>query len=139
MIPDISTMMKMRTFWLALLFLGIISSIVQGEELTVKDLKTGLTWQKGEPGEMSFDHAVKYCSNLKLGEFDDWRMPSIEELTTAYAIKSRFPMVSIHSYWSTTPYPHRNDNNHVLLFLDGLVFGNNRNQLIFVRCVRSEQ
>jgi hypothetical protein len=39
-------------------------------------------WQQVDGGEMTFDKATTYASNLVLGGYSDWRMPSILELNS---------------------------------------------------------
>ena len=41
-----------------------------------------LHWSRKSPRKMSYDDAVKYCSNLKEGKHSDWRLPNIDELRT---------------------------------------------------------
>jgi uncharacterized protein (DUF2141 family) len=50
----------------------------------VLDNDTGLMWQRGSNEEFNIfhDQAVEYCDNLILGEYDDWRLPTISELRT---------------------------------------------------------
>jgi len=41
----------------------------------------GLMWQKETvEEEMNWDDAMEYAKNLRLGGYDDWRLPTIEEL-----------------------------------------------------------
>lgn len=47
---------------------------------TITDTVTGLMWQQVDGGEMTFDKAVMYASDLVLGGFSDWRMPTVLEL-----------------------------------------------------------
>lgn len=47
---------------------------------TITDTVTGLMWQQVDGGEMTFDKAVTYASDLVLGGFSDWRMPTVLEL-----------------------------------------------------------
>jgi hypothetical protein len=49
---------------------------------TITDTVTGLMWQQVDGGEMTFDNATTYASNLVLGGYSDWRMPSILELNS---------------------------------------------------------
>jgi hypothetical protein len=51
---------------------------------TVRDVKTGLTWQRGSSAKchLALDPA-SYCTSLSLGEFTSgWRLPTKKELET---------------------------------------------------------
>ena len=37
-------------------------------------------WQKSDGGEMTFEAALKWCEDLILGGFTDWRLPTAHEL-----------------------------------------------------------
>jgi hypothetical protein len=54
---------------------------IDADDGTIVDTTTGLMWQKS-PDNASRDYhsAIKYANNLKLAGYDDWRMPTIEEL-----------------------------------------------------------
>ncbi len=39
-----------------------------------------LMWEKETQAWMDWDEAMEYAKNLRLGGYDDWRLPSIEEL-----------------------------------------------------------
>ncbi len=45
------------------------------------DPATGLMWTKQGSGEVSWPQAVYYCRNLRLAGHDDWRLPTIDELS----------------------------------------------------------
>ncbi|MBM9518948.1 DUF1566 domain-containing protein [Desulforhopalus vacuolatus] len=47
---------------------------------TVTDNVTGLMWQQADAGEMTCEKALLYCEALHLGEYDDWRLPTAQEL-----------------------------------------------------------
>ena len=47
---------------------------------TVTDNVTGLMWQQTDGGEMTFENASAYCTGLRLGGYNDWRLPVCIEL-----------------------------------------------------------
>ena len=47
---------------------------------TVTDLVTGLMWQQDPGGKVSYQQAVAGAETLTLGDYDDWRLPTIKEL-----------------------------------------------------------
>lgn len=49
------------------------------------DPSTGLMWTAKDNGrDISWRNAVKYCQNLSLAGYSDWRLPSIDELQNIY-------------------------------------------------------
>ncbi len=57
--------------------------VYEVKEDVVTDTKTGLMWQRKDAGKsMTHKEAVEYCEALKLGGYDDWRLPTIDELRT---------------------------------------------------------
>jgi hypothetical protein len=59
---------------------------------TVTDTRRQLVWQKGDNGEqVTFEDAQKYCKNLRLGGYADWRLPEPGERDTAVAIALMMP------------------------------------------------
>ena len=52
---------------------------------TVKDLTTGLMWATADSGgSISWSKAKTYCNDYRGGGYDDWRMPTNEELKALY-------------------------------------------------------
>jgi formylglycine-generating enzyme required for sulfatase activity len=47
---------------------------------TVTDNITRLLWQKTDGGEMTWENAATFCSNLLLANYSDWRLPTSLEL-----------------------------------------------------------
>lgn len=57
--------------------------LVDNGDKTATDTDTGLMWQINAPGsDMDLDEAVNYCNKLSLATYDDWHLPSINELRT---------------------------------------------------------
>lgn len=46
------------------------------------DPQTGLMWQNGSDPSDTWAEAVDYCENLVWEDYDDWRMPTVDELRT---------------------------------------------------------
>lgn len=69
----------------------------QGNE-TVLDHNTQLVWQLGYQDDLNFNDALEYCSKLKLGGHDDWRLPSEADYRT---------IVDINAYESSPSFPNR--------------------------------
>lgn len=91
---------------------------------TITDLATGLIWQKFDSKKgMDWSSAFHYANDLKVGGYDDWRLPTVKELqsivdytisnwgTATPAIDSIFQITSIQDpdqklnypfFWSST-------------------------------------
>jgi gluconolactonase len=75
---------------------------------TVADKVTGLTWQKTDGGEMTWEAALAYAESLKLGGRGDWRLPTGAELfdildfgrRDAPADPAFFPASPAGGWWS---------------------------------------
>lgn len=56
---------------------------------TWADSTTGLTWTRKSysgNGEMTSDDYQKYCTNLNLGGYADWRLPTVDQLAAIYDV-----------------------------------------------------
>lgn len=64
---------------------GRDARFVAYENQTVKDQVTGLMWAaQDNGGPISCNQAKKFCKNYRGGGYDDWRMPTTEELKAIY-------------------------------------------------------
>lgn len=49
------------------------------------DPSTGLMWAAKDNGnDITWGKAIKYCSNLRLAGYSDWRLPTVDELEGIY-------------------------------------------------------
>jgi hypothetical protein len=74
------------------------------------DPATGLTWTKKDNGDsVSWEQAMHYCRNLQLAGHDDWRLPTIDELSginaneaNAYGASLKVNMPLSMDVWSSS-------------------------------------
>lgn len=55
-------------------------SYTDNNDGTITDTVTGLTWQKVMGEKITFKEAFQKAEDMKLGGYDDWRVPSVKEL-----------------------------------------------------------
>ena len=128
----------------------------------------GLMWQKETVEErMNWYDAMEYAKNLRLGGYDDWRLPTIEEfrevIKNCGGIHSRINnkncdeimhenMYNNHyqdfyksngfyyfSYWSSTTSVSRTSIAWFVYFIYGNTNWNYKSSSHYVRCVRAGQ
>ncbi len=113
----------------------------------VKDTKLGLIWQDNlevKTVQRSWKEAKRYCQNLSLAGFTDWRLPSYDELLTIVdydryrpAIMPSFNNVAYDFYWSSSKDISDTKYNHIVHFVDGFTYvAKISKSTSFVRCVR---
>jgi len=95
--------LKLRVFLILLLFAAITASAQsptsnQGTESETQmrgywiDPSTGLRWAGKDNGrDVSWKGAVKYCRNLRLAGYSDWRLATIDELRGIYEKTANAP------------------------------------------------
>ncbi|MBT5864861.1 MAG: DUF1566 domain-containing protein [Ilumatobacter sp.] len=115
---------------------------------TVTDANTGLVWQQGEGGAMTWEQALAYAESLSLGGEDDWRLPNIKELFSLVDVARSspaidtaiFPGVSAvrdeNLYWSSTSNFDRPGEPWYVDFRFGLTTFRAATNPYNVRCVR---
>ena len=73
----------------------------------IRDTKTGLEWQAGSMRLATWQEQMDAVSNLDLGGYTDWRLPTIGELITLIDYSrvdpaSTFPGMLPSWYWSSS-------------------------------------
>jgi len=125
-----------------------------------------LMWEK-ESREMNWDNGMEYAKNLRLGGYDDWRMPTIEELeevvtlcggilteydevfmiertynneaNEAYQANYKEKGFASGNFWSSTSYAGSFSDAWSVYFYDGDPFYDVKIVSYYVRCVRAGQ
>ena len=128
----------------------------------VKDNVTGLEWQQERaPGiiennivhNYNWEQAIDYCATLSLGGYDDWRLPTIKELSTLVdsSIPSPGPTINTSYFpdktghtsqfaWSSTTYVSYPSQAWLVDFKIGYASCNFKDYLgNYVRAVRGGQ
>ena len=129
--------------------IGVATSYTRDDtKEIVTDNVTGLMWQddtEAETVNRDWAGADAYCTALSLGTYDDWRVPTIDELmyiadrSRAYpAIDFIFRNAVSHCYWSSTTVVGHSGNAWIVAFGDSLNYWPEKNYCGYVRCVRGE-
>lgn len=113
---------------------------------TVIDARNGLIWQDSADvvtQEMVQSEAKRYCKDLKLAGFKNWRLPTVVELQkivdfTRYepSIKRAFYHTGTDRYWSSTIYADDASRAWAVDFKSGDTTHNRGSYSYHVRCVR---
>ena len=115
---------------------------------TITDTNTGLMWQKEAPGStMNWEGPITYCENLSLAGHNDWRLPTIKELTSIVnlakynlTIDTQYFLNTVLScYWSSTTYAGSTSPAWVINFWRGYDHDCNKSYDYSVRAVRGGQ
>jgi hypothetical protein len=98
------------------------------------DIGSSLMWQNdGKDSYKNWKEAKEYCANLSLRGFNDWRLPTIDELKII-----EIPLGTSSFYWSSTTYV-RNSTFARGIYSSGSTDRYPKSGHANVRCVRSGQ
>ncbi len=114
---------------------------------------TDLNYQGYRHEDTSGDTAATYCSNLRLGGYSDWRVPSVEELMSISdkskvnngadkfenSIDAQFLYTNGDIYWSSTSLKSESSKAWTVKFDYGSNRWSNKSDTYFVRCVRNKE
>ena len=137
---------------LLLILVTIVS--VYGIKLTksgdyVIDDKNKLMWQDTKDNIrviVTHEHAIEYCSILRISGFSDWRLPTVEDYKLVIdknrkrelMIHKSFKYVKADEYWTQDRTWIRNFGQYAyyVFFKSGSIYYQNRTYPMYVRCVR---
>jgi len=127
--------------------MAVTLSMVMAEPTMVKDPETNLVWEDtlhNTEGKVTHIEAKAYCEALKLGTFENWRLPTLNELLSIVdyrrykpAILEEFKRVDNDTiYWSNTVSARANDDFWGVVFRDGSTKTVSGLYGRYIRCVR---
>ena len=134
----------MKKIMLTLLSIGILNA---GDMVFHK--KTGLFWQDNRLSmseKITYKESKELCEEMKIGGYEDWRIPTLKELLTIVdyknydpAILNGFSSIESSTYWSSTPYQGRDNEVWGVSFKSGATDSNSKTYDRFIRCVRASK
>ena len=124
-----------------------LSAFAMAERTMIKDARTNLMWEDTphvRETKITQPRAKEYCIELKLGGFEDWRLPTIQELLTIVdysrvspAILKAFSYIEEESfYWTKTHVADEDDAFWGVNFKRGASSKASEYCDRYVRCVR---
>lgn len=89
--------------------------------------------------DTSGETAHSYCKKLNLAGFNDWRLPSKNELKVLYTQNHSLKKSTSNWYWSSTSNDKIIDRAWAIYFKNGDGFSDHKSIENFVRCVRVDK
>ena len=121
------------------------SSHYEMEANEVRDIGTGLRWQRTPPNKsLTFEGARAYCHRLTLSGTKGWRVPTLGELLTLIDERASVPMVdreafpstSGEPFWTSSGFANGNELAWYVRFDQGTGLYGRLIESFRVRCVR---
>jgi hypothetical protein len=99
-----------------------------------------LMWQNdGTSPRLNWNDAKSYCAKLNLAGFNNWVLPSKDELVALYKSRKKLKNYKASDYWSSTTYAGDTTFAWDVYFGNGYDDVNNKSNSFYLRCVRTGQ
>jgi len=123
------------------------NNFIDNGDGTITDTETGLMWQKNGASGLSWSKALSFCNNLNLAQYDDWRLPNIDNLRTLSNFNKNnpasdnkfFPDIFSTPYWSSTSKSDQPEKAWCIHFGYGNDLYREKNREFNLRAVRAGQ
>ena len=131
-----------------ILWILAISGTILMANSSKQDDKTGLIWQDNKEVAENYlnqDEAKKYCQDLEVDGFTDWRLPTVREAYTIVdltrnrpALKNGFEIRDDGRYWTSTLFVKNPEKEAWYISMSyGSAEPYNKSRIFHVRCVRN--
>ena len=132
--------------------IGTSTTVGSGEQNTIDILNYSCTMSTNCSGTPNYNTtAAQLCGNLTEGGYQDWFLPSKDELQLMYNNKTTIDATSANyggdvfispgcdcAYWSSSEHPNGTSNNaYVIYFFDGTDANSTKCNNQYVRAIRS--
>lgn len=99
----------------------------------------GIAIQKQDVGNGTYSSMNTVCENSSIGGYNDWRLPTINELSGVYNLKDKIGGFQTNYYWSSTyEYSKYGSKYSALNFKNGVIQNNfTSDNNFFARAVRT--
>jgi len=119
---------------------GKVEIFTKENQMEKKEPK--LMWSESVNKHMTWEEAIKYANDLREGGYDDWRLPTIEELVslidyTKFGPACNDTRMNSARYWSCTTYAGNTSYAWSVFFNFGSVYYQYKANNGYVRCVRN--
>jgi hypothetical protein len=130
------------------LWILAISGTLLMANTSKQDDKTGLIWQDNKEvaeNNLNYDEAKRYCQDLKVDGFTDWRLPTVREAYTIVdltrnrpALKNGFEICDDGRYWTSTLFVKNPEKEAWYISMSyGEAEPYNKSRIFHARCVRN--
>ena len=131
-----------------ILWILAISGTILMANSSKQDDKTGLIWQDNKEvaeNNLNHDEAKKYCQDLEVDGFTDWRLPTLREAYTIVdlawnrpALKNGFEIRDDGRYWTSTLFVKSPEKEAWYISMSyGEAEPYNKSRIFHARCVRN--
>lgn len=126
-----------------------LDNFINNDDGTITDTETGLMWQSmsATAPDLNWEDSITYCENLTLAGYNDWRLPSRNELYSLVHHGAKEPTIDTQYfpdtlssyYWSSTSLASNSINAWPVSFLYGGFYKFEKSDAYQVRAVRGGQ
>jgi hypothetical protein len=82
----------------------------------------------------SWSHATSYCANLEYAGYNNWRLPTLDELLDLYEYDTGLKHSEAVDFWASTA--NRKDEYWSVFGADGYSHSHKEDDILHFRCVR---